>query len=420
MKGRMMHAYQTRFAACLTAAVSWAGVALSAGLIDNPTFRDGDGDGKPDGWDIKTYVLEDFRGVKCLSMKVPRKDKSSFTGEASAAFHGPEGYYRVTVSYLDEKDGVSKAKLLVNGTVVHIWNFDGTFGDCWRDEAIDNVALKPGDTITLRGRDNPSEYCRIRALRVEPSPNPPSPREIEERAHPPVIADVVYGPLVALRDFRDLADQEDRPEYRPLVLGGGILLLRGEREDVRLGLTLNQPRMPKYSVVFRGAGTNSVLIRDADLPCDPGTGEASIRLPEGPPGLYEISAAQGYWSVDRPHVLGVSARAGDSVRAAGVGAFYFFVPRGTPAFGIGAYCNGGYIAEVAVRAPDGSLVTRMDVPNDAAQGIPIRVRAGQDGRVWSVSVSGVSPRIRLCGVPPCLATHPRHLLVPRECMEAKP
>ncbi|NDC64203.1 MAG: hypothetical protein EBZ59_09530, partial [Planctomycetia bacterium] len=135
-------------------------------LLADPSFADADGDGRPDGWEVKTFVMENFRGVRCLSMKVPRKDKSSFIGEVSGTFRGPAGFYRVTVGYLDENDGVSKAKLLVNGAVRHIWNFDGTFGDCWREEVIDNVELKPGDTVTLWGRDNPTEYFRIRSLAV--------------------------------------------------------------------------------------------------------------------------------------------------------------------------------------------------------------------------------------------------------------
>lgn len=402
-------------------ALALAAAGAAAGeLVANPSFADADGDGKPDGWAVKTYVLENFRGVRCLSMKVPRKDKSSFTGEATTVFQGPSGYYRVTVSYLDEQDGISKAKLLVNGRVIHIWDFDGTFGDCWRDEIIDNVALKPGDTITFRGRDNPSEYCRIRSLSVVPSPNPPSAREVEEREHPPAIPTIAFGPLVALRDYRDLSADEDRPEYRPLVVGGPILFLRSGRETVDLELTLNQPRTPRYSLMFRGGNEAFAAVRDAALLYDLGTGVAVIRVPPGPAGVYEVQASQGYWSIDRPHVLAVSGGTADTVRAAAVGSLYFFVPKGTRAFGVGAYSNGGYIAEVVVRAPDGSLVTRMDVPNDASQGLPIRVREGQDDRAWSVGISGVSPRIRLCGVPPYLATHPRYLLVPRECVEGKP
>jgi hypothetical protein len=396
----------------------------AAPLIANPTFEDSRGDGKPDGWELKTYVLEKFKGTRCLSMKIPRKDKSSLIGEATTTFQGPEGWYRVTISYLDENDGVSKGKLLVNGKILHIWNFDGTFGDCWRDEVIENVELKPGDKVTFWGRDNPSEYCRIRSLTVVPSPKPPTPQEIAEMKNPPVIPEGEYGPLVPLRDSRDLSADEDRPESRPLILGGPVLFMAPGKKKTELELTLNQPRTPKYSLSFHGAlatGRDKVepLVKDQDLPYDASSLVSVIRTPGAEAGLYEVRAPQGYWSAEVPHVLAVEAKAKDAVSGAGHGTFYFFVPKGTPAFGIGAYCNGGYIAEVAVRAPDGTLVTRMDVPNDAPEGILVRVRPGQDDRAWSATFTGVISRIRLCGVPPYLATHPRSLLVPKECVASK-
>lgn len=402
-----------------------ATVIPPANVLPNPAFDDVNGDGRPEGWELKTYVLENHKGTRCLSMKIPRKDKSSLTGEAITIFAGTQGYYRVTVSYLDENDGISKAKLLVNGKVEHIWDFDGTFGDCWRAEVIENVALAAGDTLTFRGRDSPSEFCRIRSITAVPSPCPPTPREIEERKTPPVIADAAIGPLVALRDYRDLSDDEQRPDYRPLIIGGTLLILRTSQEPAGLELTLNQPRAPTYTVSFlgpiaTGQEKTEPLVKDAELAVDAGTLTALIRLPTGPAGLYAVQAPQGYWSSDLPHALRVDSHARDTARAGGNGAFYFFVPKGTMAFGVGAYCHGGYIAEVTVRAPDGTLVARSDVPGDAPQGIPIRVRPGQDDRAWSLSVGGVSPRIRLCGVPPYLSTHPRFLLVPKPCLNPAP
>lgn len=411
--------------AVLTPRVPAATPVPAANVLPNPTFNDADGDGRPEGWDLKTYVLENHKGTRCLSMKIPRKDKSSMTGEATTTFQGTQGYYRVTVSYLDENDGISKAKLLVNGKIEHIWDFDGTFGDCWRAEVIENVALAPGDVLTFRGRDSPSEYCRIRSITAIPSPCPPNARELEERTTPPAIADAATGPLVALKDYRDLSDDEQRPDYRPLIVGGSILVLRAAQDPADMEVTLNQPRNPTYTLSYLGTNATGQekaepLIKNAELAFDAGTLSAMIRIPTGPAGLYALQGPQGYWSTDLPYAFRVDSHAKDTARAGGIGAFYFFVPKGTTAFGIGAYCNGGYIAEVTVRAPDGTLVARKDVPNDAPQGIPIRVRPGQDDRAWSVNVSGVSPRIRLCGVPPYLATHPRFLLVPKTCVVPSP
>jgi hypothetical protein len=414
----------SRLATCLTVllvALPTAAAAPAANTIENPTFADADGDGKPDGWEMETFILEKFRGTNCLSMKMPRKDKSAFTGKVTTGFKGPEGFYRVTVEYLDEKDGVSKGKLLVNGDVRHIWNFDGTFGDCWRQEVVENVELKPGDTITFWGRDNPTEYCRVRKLSVEPSPQSPTGAALEELRTKPVIGEAASGPLVPLAAHRDLSAEESRPESRPLILGGPILFLAAPDRPVAFELTLNQPRTPTWSFGFHGAGATGrgkpkTVVKDAALPYDPATSVATIRPVPEKEGLHELRAPQGYWSSETPHVLAVEGKAGDSITGAGNGVFYFFVPAGTKAFGIGGYCNGGYIAEVTVRAPDGRLAVRMDVPNDAAEGIPVRVRPGEDDAVWSVGLTGVSPKIRLVGVPPFVATHPRHLLVPEPCL----
>lgn len=406
-------------------------LALAAGMpasaedaIQNPSFSDADGDGKPDGWELETFVIENYRGVTCLSMKMPRKDKSPFTGKATTAFRGPKGFYRVTVEYLDEKDGVSKGKILVNDAVRHIWNFDGTFGDCWREEVIENIELAPGDKLTLWGRDNPSEYCRVRKLVVAPSPNPPTGATLEELRTPPTFGKAAVGPLVPLAAHRDLSADETRPESRPLILGGPILFLATPERAPVFDLSLNQPRTPRWSLGFHGEGATgrgkpTLSVKDEPLPYDAATGVATIRPRIEKAGLHEVRASQGYWSADVPHSLAVDGGAGDPMIAEGNGSFYFFVPGGTKAFGVGGYCNGGYIAEVSVRAPDGRLALLMDVPSDAADGIPVRVRAGEDDAIWSVGVTGVSPRIRLVGVPPFIATHPRHLLVPEPCLEGK-
>ena len=397
--------------------------AEAALLRGNPDLADQDGDGQPDGWEVEKFIIEDFRGTKCIGMKFPRKDKSAMQGRVTTVFEGPEGFYRVTVSYLDEKDGVSKGKLLVNDQVVRIWNFDGTFGDCWRDEVVENVELKPGDKLTFLGRDNPSEFCRVRSIRVEPSPEPPTAQELEERRNPPVIEEKSYGPLVALRDHRDLSAEESRPEYRPRIVSGSpILALKNAGQSADLALEVERSKRPavyssgNHGLTSTGRDPIDFAVMDTDLPYDPVTLAAKINLPRDEGGLFEVRGPNAFWSASVPHVMPVQSREGDPRSGAGSGGYYFYVPAGTTAFGVGAYCNGPYIGEVTVRAPDGTLVTRMDVPKDAAQGVPIRVRPGQDNGVWSLNVEGVSPKIRLCGVPPYVATHPRHLLVPQECV----
>lgn len=409
---------------CMLALGAVAAVAegtAAAPAIRNPDFADGDGDGGPDDWRLETWVLEDYRGVRCLSMKVPRKDKSAFTGRADTTFEGPAGFYRVTVRYLDEKDGVSKVKLLVNDRVVHIWNFDGTFGDCWREEVIENVALEPGDRLTLWGRDNPTEYCRISGVDVSPSPRPPTGRELAALRTPPEIVPAVDGPLVALVDHRTLTADERRPESRPLILAGAILFRASAAATPRFRLELNQPRQPTWSCGFHGpegvvVAAPAALVDKAPVSYAIDTLLADLRPPVVEAGLYEIRGPQGWWTAEQPHVLAVSSGPDDRTSATATGLFYFFVPRGTRGFAVGAFCNGGYVGEVTIRGPDGRLVTCMDVPPDDPFGVAVRVGPDEDDRVWSVRIVGVAPRLRLVGVPPYLATHPRHLLVPRACL----
>lgn len=396
-------------------------------MLPNPDFADHDGNGIPDGWEVKTFVMETFgKKIPCLSMKFQRDTDRPLEGEISTKFEGPAGFYRVRISYLDEFDGAGKAKFLVNDEVQRIWDFDNTFGDVWREEIIENVELKPGDKITLWGRDNPSEYCRIRSIQIEPSPTPPTAQELEERRNPPVLADKEYGHLVALRDKRDLSAMQRLPEFQPLFgeRNAPMLFLRKAGENVEINLQLSQPRNPQYRVVEQDASyngsqgsdlSNEIALLEGDLPYDVLDGSASIKIPAGAEGILEVRVPAATVQSETPHVLlaqnGLVGNAG-----AATGAFYFFVPRGTTAFGVGAYALGNRSAEVTVYAPDGSMVTKMDVTAATPQGLPIRVRPGQDDAVWSLNVAGIAPSIRLIGIPPYLATHPRHLLVPEECL----
>lgn len=396
-------------------------------MLANPEFEDADGDGVPEGWELKTYILEDMKGVRCLSMKFPRHSDMPLEGEANTVFEGPEGFYRVVISYLDEFDGVSKGKFLVNEKILRIWNFDSTFADVWREEVIENVELKPGDRITFRGRDNPSEYCRIRSIRVEPSPNPPTPEELAEMRTPPVIEEKNFGPLVPLAELRDLSSESRRPEFRPLFSGrnSSILVMKKAGEEAFLDLELDRPKNPTYAVFSHGPSANGMEkpetpLAEGALLFDENDSTARITLPAAEGGLFEVKTPATYLAGDPPpHVLPVQTSVAEKNRGGAAGGFYFFVPKGTKAFGVGAYSLGDRTAEVTVHAPDGSLVTQMDVPKDAQQGIPIRVRPGQDDAVWTLNVSGVSPVIRLTGIPPFLATHPRYLLVPEETILRK-
>lgn len=402
---------------------------LNATVLPNPEFRDEDGDGVPDGWKLETFILENFRGVNCLSMRFERHSDAPLKGSASTVFNGPEGFYRVTIEYLDESDGVSKGKFLVNDEILRIWDFDNTFRDYWREEVLENVALKPGDKIAFWGQDNPSEYCRVRAIRIEPTPTPPSAIELEERNNPPQVENREFGPLVALRDARDVSAMARWPEYQPLIATRSpVLLLKKSGEEADVELTMNKPHSLEYSVRQHevstsaktlGDGAQGDVLLEGELPFDVAAPLTTIPLPEEAGGMLELRLPQGRIQSDSPHVLLTQTAAAEQRRGGASGAFYFFVPKGTTAFGVGAYSSGRTV-EVTLYAPDRSLVTKMDVKATDTLGLPVRVKPGQDDGIWTLIVSGVSPTIRLVGVPPYLATHPSLLLVPKESVEAKP
>jgi hypothetical protein len=90
------------------------------------------------------------------------------TGEQIAryGFVAADGLYDVTVGYFDENDGVAQLGLFVNNVQIDQWLWNGTAGaanptaqsKALRD--IQDVALKAGDVVELRGFGAPGEPLR--------------------------------------------------------------------------------------------------------------------------------------------------------------------------------------------------------------------------------------------------------------------
>ena len=103
------------------------------------------------------------------------KDSSS----AGGVFDGTAGYYDLTVGYFDETDGVSHMEVVVNGTVVNAFGWDGDFGDAIITRAgraehdIQSIWLSPGDVIQIRGTRDGGEKLRTDYFDLEPSSSPP-------------------------------------------------------------------------------------------------------------------------------------------------------------------------------------------------------------------------------------------------------
>lgn len=106
---------------------------------------------------------------------------TSSSGTASTTFAGATGIYDMTISYMDESDGKGAIDVFVNGVrVQRIYlnqNDDGKggAGSTFSDFTIQDLNLKAGDVITLKGYGNCGEYARIDKIKIcndEPEPEP--------------------------------------------------------------------------------------------------------------------------------------------------------------------------------------------------------------------------------------------------------
>lgn len=99
-------------------------------------------------------------------------EATSASSQAGGVFAGARGYYDLTVGYFDETDGQSIMEVLVNGEVVHSFEWNATNGTsivtaASKAEAfIPQVLLKPGDVIELRGAADGGEPLRTDYLDV--------------------------------------------------------------------------------------------------------------------------------------------------------------------------------------------------------------------------------------------------------------
>lgn len=123
---------------------------------------------------LGTYRIENNEfasGDQLISLR----NASGNAGTASTNFTGPTGTYDLTVSYLDESDGVSQLELMVDGAQVESWSLDKDFGSAdpleqtFIEREIRGVTLNNGSTITIMGQQDSFEWARVDFLRVIPS-----------------------------------------------------------------------------------------------------------------------------------------------------------------------------------------------------------------------------------------------------------
>lgn len=95
-------------------------------------------------------------------------------GTAEAVFWGQTARYDLLVRYIDERDGASELSVRINGIEVDRFRFDQTpedhpTEDVPRERRIQNLDIQCRSRISLHGRSDEGEYCRILSLRFRPT-----------------------------------------------------------------------------------------------------------------------------------------------------------------------------------------------------------------------------------------------------------
>jgi alpha-glucuronidase len=103
----------------------------------------------------------------------------------TAKLDKPAGYYTIAVQYFDLRTGASKYDLLLNGASIAHWTADAILPAATIDKRLDgststrytisNIALKPGDTLTLSGTPDGDEHAPVDYIEITPT---------KDRTHP--------------------------------------------------------------------------------------------------------------------------------------------------------------------------------------------------------------------------------------------
>jgi serralysin len=96
-------------------------------------------------------------------------------GTASFNFNGISGNYRVVAGYYDENDGIAQLQVRKGSTILDTWSLNQNRGSSLPDArsfttrtVTNNLAINTGDSFTIAGRENGSEYARVDYLEFLP------------------------------------------------------------------------------------------------------------------------------------------------------------------------------------------------------------------------------------------------------------
>jgi uncharacterized protein YggE len=119
------------------------------------------------------------------------------TGAAEYVHAAADGVFDITFAYYDENDGVSTARILLNGQQIDAWAFDKMLASPFANAStlaqrvITGVELRAGDVITIVGTSNADEPARFDYIDFNRTgaiaPPPPPVVEAPVQPEPPVV-----------------------------------------------------------------------------------------------------------------------------------------------------------------------------------------------------------------------------------------
>ncbi|MEP7354878.1 MAG: glucosiduronase, partial [Acidobacteriota bacterium] len=114
--------------------------------------------------------LEDASGGKAVACAI-----ASCT--ASQAYSGPSGWFTLRVQYFDQNNGQAQYRVRINNQPVDNWTATYFVPSLKLDSStstrrvISNVALRPGDVITIEGLPNAGESAALDYMEIVPGAN---------------------------------------------------------------------------------------------------------------------------------------------------------------------------------------------------------------------------------------------------------
>ncbi len=118
-------------------------------------------------------VLDGFALVKRSGREVLQLGEQAPSGKARLIFDGETARYDIAISYLDEFDGASQLRMLLNGRPLGEFTFDATKGqsqeaDRFLQKQIAGVDVQRHSRLVLEGKKDGEEYCRVEQVTFKP------------------------------------------------------------------------------------------------------------------------------------------------------------------------------------------------------------------------------------------------------------